>query len=112
MKTWNKEEIEASCALAYGMQFDTSALIGRLESPKPEFKVGEVVRGKASDSLYTFTKGHNPSLYRHLTPEEVPALALAIERLRGIAENDQRRNDCAYCDESQAALADIEAMTK
>ncbi len=115
MKTWNKEEIEAAWKRAHPhAQCPVDGLLNELEKPKPVFKVGEVVVYLPfdDDCLPVFWDNHINC--RHLTPSEVPALALAIERLEQIAGgtwNDDLTTLRLTSDEyAQIALDDIKEM--
>ena len=106
--TYTKEQVEAAIDSVYSFVSCTDLtdkVISELTKPAPEFKVGEVV---INNNIPIVWRGDwDSSLYRHLTPEEVPALAFLIEVLKKI------RTETAatwVCDEIDTALDDIKAL--
>jgi len=113
-QSWNKEQIEAAVGAALRDPQKTMSLydyiIAELTKPAPVFKVGEVIYGNVRGFVFyrnSFDLVHDEN-FRHLTPEEVPALALALEMLeyiRSHVEHDEHIEEVA-----QTALNDIKAM--
>ena len=88
-------------------------IISKPTKPASVFKVGEVVCFKQECEGYDlYEKWGDVNEYnsvRHLTPEEVPALALAIERLEIITDN-QMDVACFLQDIAKKALDDIKEL--
>ena len=84
-------------------------ILSNLEKPAPIFRQGEVVM--TDDEVLCHASGNleYDKNIRHLTPEEVPALKLAMERLEIITDN-QMDVACFLQDIAKKALDDIKAM--
>jgi len=111
-QTYTKEQIEAAIGAALRDPQKTMSLfdytMAELTNPAPVFKVGEVVVSEHSNNLFWWKEASpvHENTYRHLTPEEVPALKAAIEAL------DEARVHTEHYVQTgiEQALDDIKAM--
>lgn len=88
--TWNKEQIAAAWNKVNGQDGGRdmtdralSDVLSFLTKPAPVFKIDEVVIHMTNGfPIHWKSNSMGESMYRHLTPAEVPALALAMERFK------------------------------
>ena len=87
-ETWNKEQIEAALdnvdSLSETRSMFKSKVISELTKPAPVFKLNEIVIANDGTLCRATGNTHYDLDIRRPTPEEVPALALAIKQLEDI----------------------------